>query len=63
MPGALGIADWNGDGAVTAEDWIAFFQTEPTAGVDPRDLDFDGDYDSDDIRGFVASWRQQMTHD
>ncbi len=61
MPGALGFADWNGDGAVTTDDWVAFFQTQPVAGVDPRDLDLDGDYDADDIRAFVTSWRERMS--
>jgi hypothetical protein len=61
MPGALGFADWNADGAVTLEDWFAFFASEPIDGVDARDLDLDGDYDSDDERAFVASWRERAT--
>ncbi|MBL9147622.1 MAG: hypothetical protein JNM94_02915 [Phycisphaerae bacterium] len=59
LPPALGFADWDQDGAVTIEDWTAYFD----AAADTRDLDLDGDQDVDDDALFVASFRRAVpTH-
>lgn len=60
FPSALGVADWDGDGAVTTDDWIAFITTEPIDGLELRDLTLDGVFDAADITAFVRRWRDRF---
>lgn len=59
IPVAPGIADWNGDTHVDDEDWVAFLGSEPVAGVDPRDVTLDGEFDAQDVDRFLAAWRDR----
>jgi hypothetical protein len=59
FPPSPGIADWNGDTYVDELDWSAFWSSQPIAGVDPRDVNIDGVFDDEDVRRFVAAWRDR----
>jgi hypothetical protein len=59
FPISLGVSDWNGDGAVTTDDWIAYITTEPIDGLELRDLTLDGVFDAADVAAFMRRWRDR----